>query len=158
VSPIKTRRLLLELLKFLEYRRIVSPILLVSRSATRYSVLIYQRSRGRRKNIALEYVDDTHHHQNSSNYQSSLFIHLQSWHYIIITPIQLARMSRGTLVFDGGVMHTGCTFHEPLVPPDKTLSSAASLYTNESTCLIIDLTLHSLDRDVPGGFHPPEHP
>lgn len=50
-------------------------------------------------------------------------------------------------------MHTGYTFHEPLVPPDKTLSSATSLYTNESTCLIIDLTLHSLDRDVPGGQH-----
>lgn len=37
------------------------------------------------------------------------------------------------------------------MPPDKTLSSAASFYTNESTCLIIDLTLHTLDRDVPGG-------
>lgn len=36
---------------------------------------------------------DTYHHQSSSNYQSSLFIHLQSWHYIIITLIQLARMS-----------------------------------------------------------------
>lgn len=56
---------------------------------------------------------DTYHHQSSSNYQSSLFIHLQSWHYIIITLIQLARMSRDAVVLDGDVTHTGYTFHEP---------------------------------------------
>lgn len=56
---------------------------------------------------------DTYHHQSSSNYQSSLFIHLQSWHYIIITLIQLARMSRDAVILDGDVTHTGYTFHEP---------------------------------------------
>lgn len=57
---------------------------------------------------------DTYHHQSSSNYQSSLFIHLQSWHYIIIiTLIQLAGMSRGTLIFGGVVTRAGYTFHQP---------------------------------------------
>jgi len=61
-----------------------------------------------------KYIDETYHRQSSSNYQSSLFIHLQSWHYIIITLIQHARMSRGTVVvFDGGVTRAGYTFHEP---------------------------------------------
>lgn len=48
----------------------------------------------------------------------------------------------------------------PRVPPDKTLSSAASLYTNESTCLIIDLTLHTLSRSRCTGWAaaPREHP
>lgn len=60
-------------------------------------------------------VCDTHHHQSSSNYQSSLFIHLQSWHYIIIITLiqQLARMSRDAVVLEGDVTHTGYTFHEP---------------------------------------------
>lgn len=61
----------------------------------------------------LEYIDKTYHRQSSSNYQSSLFIHLQSWHYIIITLIQLARMSRGTVVVFDGVTRAGYTFHEP---------------------------------------------
>lgn len=43
----------------------------------------------------------------------------------------------------------------PRVPPDKTLSSAASLYTNESTCLIIDLTLHTLSRSRCTGWAAP---